>query len=291
MSRDKVVPPEISVKTGNGVYPVRLEEAANPVTSEWLSLTLGLKSGLKNRANQDSGNGECCRASGEGKWELVGRCQGKSDRVGENHSDQGKSREKAEKRGDRCQKSSLLRKDLVSRKTFVEVRTQPKIGGQEVACNGGVTEKGKERWVQKLNLKPARLLNPKGGIIIGVERMDQFSQNSDDNSSSGEDLVKRGVFRKGFGESSYFNGPGPTTEGVNKKELLRKDYNLSGPLIKVGCQSPSDVVVKETQMVDAGGSRIGGSRNGREKGSKANSRTQLLKTRRTKLKFSAGVKS
>ncbi|KAK1581158.1 hypothetical protein Q3G72_003675 [Acer saccharum] len=82
LALDKVVPPEILVKSGNRDFRVRLEESSIPVSSDWLSRRLGLKSGLKNKPHQVDDGGECSEASGEGEWGLVKRRQEKSDRVG-----------------------------------------------------------------------------------------------------------------------------------------------------------------------------------------------------------------
>ncbi|KAK1564522.1 hypothetical protein Q3G72_005036 [Acer saccharum] len=96
---DKVVPSKILVKSGKRDFRVRLEEPLIPVSSEWLSRRLGLKSELKNKINQEDDGGECCGASGEGEWGLVERCQGKSNRAGGMNAGLRKSNEKEENIG------------------------------------------------------------------------------------------------------------------------------------------------------------------------------------------------
>ncbi|KAK4858327.1 hypothetical protein QYF36_014648 [Acer negundo] len=52
---------------------VSVEELPMPVSSEWLTLTLGLNPGLMNKANQEFEFGKFHRASGEEEWGLVER--------------------------------------------------------------------------------------------------------------------------------------------------------------------------------------------------------------------------
>ncbi|KAK0597862.1 hypothetical protein LWI29_029289 [Acer saccharum] len=69
-------------------------------------------------------------------------------------------------------------------------------------------EKGKEKWIQKLKLKPTLIPTSKGGISIGAVGSDQyFPSSSEDTSSSRDEPARRGVFRKGVGECSKVNGP------------------------------------------------------------------------------------
>jgi hypothetical protein len=69
----------------------------------------------------------------------------------------------------------------------------------------------------------------------------------------GEEPAGRGVFRRGYGESSIVIGlPGPMEDGMTRKGPFRKDYNsrsllkkdvLLGPTDRSSC-SPSQVGFK-----------------------------------------------
>ncbi|KAK1582035.1 hypothetical protein Q3G72_011261 [Acer saccharum] len=132
--------------------------------------------------------------------------------------------------------------------------------GQIGAGRVGVTDKGKEGWVQNLKLNPARLPSPKGGIRIGVGRKEQLSQSSDDSSSSGED-IGRGVISRGYGETSFYNGP-------------------SGP--KVGANSAADLEIEE------GDSSSSAELSEKEEGNKVNLGARVLNAQERE--FAKGIK-
>ncbi|KAK1584150.1 hypothetical protein Q3G72_030263 [Acer saccharum] len=117
----------------------------------------------------------------------------------------------------------------------------PKTVGQKGAGIVGVAEKGKERWVRNLKLKPARFPSLKGGIRIGVGRKEQLSQSIEESSSSGKD-IGRGVIKRGCGETSLFNGLlSPKEGGLIKEGFLKKEFKSIRPLYNEGLRSPMGI--------------------------------------------------
>ncbi|KAK1584212.1 hypothetical protein Q3G72_030839 [Acer saccharum] len=191
----EIIPSEILVKTGNGLFPIRIEESSSSVSSEWLSKTLGLNPGARFKVEEEIATDEFPLASGEGEWRLVERCQCKSDRAVDRSKDQLCVRKKGEIRGIMGPNFRRPRKDLEDREARSDKATLPK----EPFLNLCVEEKGKGKWIRKLKSKPPRFPACKGGIRIGVDRPSQKSSSSSAESSSSEDeLAGRGFFKFGL---------------------------------------------------------------------------------------------
>ncbi|KAK1583655.1 hypothetical protein Q3G72_025894 [Acer saccharum] len=293
LALDKVVPPEILVKSGNRDFRVRLEESLIPVSSDWLSRRLGLKSGLKIKLQQVDDGGECREASGVGEWGLVRRRQEKPDRVEGTSSGPKKSSAQNDIREAQCQYTTQFEKEKVGRRLSSDRSPFPKTVGQTGAGRVGALDKGKEGWVQNLKSNPARRPSHKGGIRIGVGREDILSQSSDDSSSSGED-IGRGVFKRGCGETSFYIGPsGPKAGGLNKEGHVRKDPISFNPLDKEGLLSPMGIRVESSSQLGAncaaeleieeGASSSSADLSEKEEGSKVNLGARVLNAQEREL--------
>ncbi|KAK0596822.1 hypothetical protein LWI29_019359 [Acer saccharum] len=235
-----IIPSEILVKTGNGLFPIRIEESSSSVSSEWLSKTLGLNPGARFKVEEEIATDEFPLASGEGEWRLVERCQCKSDRAVDRSKDQLCVRKKGEIRGIMGPNFRRPRKDLEDREARSDKATLPK----EPFLNLCVEEKGKGKWIRKLKSKPPRFPACKGGIRIGVDRPSQKSSSSSAESSSSEDeLAGRGFFQIWVGECSKGIGPSgpPVCGGLVDKAFKHK-------------RNPTRIMQKADQMAQIVGS-------------------------------------
>ncbi|KAI9160762.1 hypothetical protein LWI28_011263 [Acer negundo] len=263
---DKIIPSEVLVKTGQRAFPIRVEESTLPVSSEWLSNTLGLNHGLKFRAGGEVDSGDFHRASGKGEWGLVEKYQCKADRAAERAAE---------------------RKEV-----YVNVKEKGEKRDFRVGLKSRIVEKGKGRKISKLKSKPPQFPANKGGIRIGVGRVGQRCHNSSMDPSSSEDESAETTTQV---EKVITSQGRSSNQGINLCIDLRSQDSGNKSIFKGGSISPTkeiqsqDTVVTETQLEGSGKNQVEGIRKVKGRGS-LYTRSHPMKTRCNNLTFKSGLR-